>query len=334
MEPNARTMETRYNLTALNGDEVTMFKSLQFTDEIHRLISTPPTDNASSFTALLELPSPQAVELLYSPESSNLIPTSPLNFEDFKDNFHFPSNTCLIERDTRFSAEVNNNNESEKSKSPESKNLSTNLEKAIKSEQAETESSQPLASDPTLDKQNIKRNDGENKVKGSTKKNKTAVNESSENAQKLPYVHVRARRGKATDSHSHNFFYINMNIYYGVYIVVDSGYCEGSAGVADDEPKPPALRLRVERRWGYDSFSLLLNHSKSVGSSGSCLGTARKENVRKPQGRKPSLVRQTKDIPSTASCAGEKANDNCLVQKNQYYINCMEKIVIDGVFCL
>ncbi|KAE8684216.1 Basic helix-loop-helix DNA-binding superfamily protein, putative isoform 2 [Hibiscus syriacus] len=189
MEPNARTMETRYNLTALNGDEVTMFKSLQFTDEIHRLISTPPTDNASSFTALLELPSPQAVELLYSPESSNLIPTSPLNFEDFKDNFHFPSNTCLIERDTRFSAEVNNNNESEKSKSPESKNLSTNLEKAIKSEQAETESSQPLASDPTLDKQNIKRNDGENKVKGSTKKNKTAVNESSENAQKLPYVH-------------------------------------------------------------------------------------------------------------------------------------------------
>ncbi|XP_039032845.1 transcription factor bHLH60-like [Hibiscus syriacus] len=206
MEPNARTAETRSNLTALDGDEVTAFESLQFTDEIHRLISAPPTDNASSFTALLELPSPQAVELLYSPESSKLIPASPPNVEDFKGNFHFPSNTCLIERDARFSAEVNNNNESEKSKSPESKKLSTNLEKAVKSEPAETGSSQLLVSDPTLDKRNIKRKDGENKVKGSTKKSKTTVNESSENSQKLPYVHVRARRGQATDSHSHNFF--------------------------------------------------------------------------------------------------------------------------------
>ncbi|XP_039017568.1 transcription factor bHLH60-like [Hibiscus syriacus] len=206
MEPNARTAETRYNLTTLDGDEVTTFESLQFTDEIHRLISAPPTDNASSFTALLELPSPQAIELLYSSESSKLIPSLPPNVEDFKDNFHFALNTCLIERDARFSTEVNNNNESEKSKSHESKKLSTNLEKAIKSEPAETESSQSLVSDPTLDKQNIKRNDGENKVKGSTKKSKTAVNESSENAQKLPYVHVRTCRGQATDSHSHNFF--------------------------------------------------------------------------------------------------------------------------------
>ncbi|KAE8678018.1 Basic helix-loop-helix DNA-binding superfamily protein, putative isoform 2 [Hibiscus syriacus] len=141
---------------------------------------------------LLELPSPQAIELLYSPELLKLIPALPPNVEYFKDNFHFSLNTCLIERDARFSAEVNNNNESEKSKSPESKKLSTNLEKTLKSESAETESSQPLVSDPTLDKQNIKRNNGENKVKGSTKKSKTAVNESSENTQKLSYVHVRA----------------------------------------------------------------------------------------------------------------------------------------------
>ncbi|MBA0642888.1 hypothetical protein Goklo_027221, partial [Gossypium klotzschianum] len=39
-------------------------------------------------------------------------------------------------------------------------------------------------------------------VKGSTKKSKTATNERLEDAEKLPYVHVRARRGQATDSHS------------------------------------------------------------------------------------------------------------------------------------
>lgn len=36
-------------------------------------------------------------------------------------------------------------------------------------------------------------------AKGSTKKSK---NEDSEHAEKLPYVHVRAPRGQATDSHS------------------------------------------------------------------------------------------------------------------------------------
>lgn len=36
-------------------------------------------------------------------------------------------------------------------------------------------------------------------AKGSAKKSK---NERSEAAEELPYVHVRARRGQATDSHS------------------------------------------------------------------------------------------------------------------------------------
>ncbi|XP_039010822.1 transcription factor bHLH48-like [Hibiscus syriacus] len=200
MESKAGTAETRSKLTAPDGAEVTAFESLQFTDETHRLISAPPTDNASSFTALLELPSPQVVELLHASDSPKLIAASPTNVEDFKRNFHFPSNTGLIERDRRFSGETNNNNE--KRNSPESKNLSANLEKAVKSEPAETESSQPLVSDPTLETRSIKRKDRENKVKGSTKKSKTAVNESSDDAQKLPYVHVRARRGQGTDSHS------------------------------------------------------------------------------------------------------------------------------------
>ncbi|XWS59198.1 hypothetical protein CRYUN_Cryun08bG0101100 [Craigia yunnanensis] len=205
MEPNAGTTEARSNRTPSEGDEVAALESLQFTDEIHRLISAPPTDNASSFTALLELRAPQAIQLLHSPESAKLIAAPAPNVEDFKGSFHFPSNNGLIERAARFSvvsAEGNNNNN--KSNSPEttSNNSSANLLKAVKSEPAETESSQPLVSVPTVEKRSIKRKDREKKVKGSTKKRKTAAYESSEDAEKLPYVHVRARRGQATDSHS------------------------------------------------------------------------------------------------------------------------------------
>ncbi|XP_040943498.1 transcription factor bHLH60 isoform X3 [Gossypium hirsutum] len=205
MESNAGTTETRSNVTVPDGGEVAAFESLQFTDEIHRLISAPGTDNASSFTALLELPATQVVELLHSPESVKLIVASAPNVEDFKGSFHFPSNTGLIQKDARFSVfSGEGNNKNEKSNSPEmtSKNSSANLEKAVKSEPAETVSSLPLVSDPTMENRNIKRKDREKKVKGSTKKSKTATNERLEDAEKLPYVHVRARRGQATDSHS------------------------------------------------------------------------------------------------------------------------------------
>nr|KJB16405.1 hypothetical protein B456_002G229100 [Gossypium raimondii]KJB16408.1 hypothetical protein B456_002G229100 [Gossypium raimondii]KJB16409.1 hypothetical protein B456_002G229100 [Gossypium raimondii]KJB16410.1 hypothetical protein B456_002G229100 [Gossypium raimondii] len=205
MESNAGTTETRSNVTVPDGGEVAAFESLQFTDEIHRLISAPATDNASSFTALLELPATQVVELLHSPESVKLIVASAPNVEDFKGSFHFPSNTGLIQKDARFSVfSGEGNNKNEKSNSPEmtSKNSSANLEKAVKSEPAETASSLPLVSDPTVENRNIKRKDREKKVKGSTKKSKTATNERLEDAEKLPYVHVRARRGQATDSHS------------------------------------------------------------------------------------------------------------------------------------
>ncbi|XWS66404.1 hypothetical protein CRYUN_Cryun05aG0196400 [Craigia yunnanensis] len=207
MKLNSGTMETRSNGTATDGDEVAALESLQFTDELHRLISATTTDNASSFTALLELPAPQAVELLHSPESAKLIaaPAPALNVEDFKGSFHFPSNSGLIERAARFSVfagEGNNNNKKNNSPGTTSNNSSANLEKAVKSEPAETESSQPLVSDPTVEKRSIKRKYREKKVKGSAKKSKTAATESSEDAEKLPYVHVRARRGEATDSHS------------------------------------------------------------------------------------------------------------------------------------
>ncbi|XVF75846.1 hypothetical protein PTKIN_Ptkin13bG0219700 [Pterospermum kingtungense] len=204
-------METRSNGAVSDRDEVATLESLQFTDEIHRLISPTTTDNASSFTALLGLPAPEAVELLHSPESAIAAPAPASNVVGFKGGFHFPSNSGLVERAARFSVfagegNLNNNNSSsnKKSNSPQttSNNSSANLEKAVKSEPAETESSQPLVSDPTVEKRSIKRKDREKKVKESTKKSKTAANESSVDAEKLPYVHVRARRGQATDSHS------------------------------------------------------------------------------------------------------------------------------------
>ncbi|XP_022742552.1 transcription factor bHLH48-like [Durio zibethinus] len=205
MEPNTGTAETRSNGTASDGDDVAALESLQFTDEIHRLISATTTNNASSFTALLELPAPEAVELLHSPESAKLMAAPAPNIEDFKASFHFPSNSGLIERAARFSLFAgvgNNNNNTSNSPETPSNNPSANPQKAVKSEPAETESSEPLVSDPTVEKRCIKRKDREKKVKGSTKKSKTAMNESSEDAEKLPYVHVRARRGQATDSHS------------------------------------------------------------------------------------------------------------------------------------
>ncbi|MBA0687747.1 hypothetical protein Goari_015256, partial [Gossypium aridum] len=203
MESNAGTLETRSNKTALEREEVAALESLQFTDEIHCLMSAPATDNASSFTALLELPAPQAVQLIHSPDSAKLIaaPAPAPNVEDFKGGFHFPSNGGLIERAARFSVFAGEGNN--KSDSPEatSNNSSANLQKAVKSEPAETDSSQPLISDPTVENRGIKRKDRE-KVKGQTKKSKTTVKESSDDTEKLPYVHVRARRGQATDSHS------------------------------------------------------------------------------------------------------------------------------------
>ncbi|KAK8588795.1 hypothetical protein V6N13_087690 [Hibiscus sabdariffa] len=207
MELNAGTAGIGSHKTASERDEVAALESLQFTDEIRRLMSAPATDNASSFTALLELPAPQAVQLIHSPDSAKLIaaPVPAPNVDDFKGSFNFPFNSGLIERATRFSlfAGDGNNNDNNKSNSPEptSYNSSANLQKPVKSEPAETESYQPLVSDPTVENRSTKRKDRE-KVKGSTKKSKTGANESSDDAEKLPYVHVRARRGQATDSHS------------------------------------------------------------------------------------------------------------------------------------
>uniref|UniRef100_A0A7C8Z3H1 BHLH domain-containing protein n=1 Tax=Opuntia streptacantha TaxID=393608 RepID=A0A7C8Z3H1_OPUST len=77
----------------------------------------------------------------------------------------------------------------------------------VKTEPLDSGGSNPNSSDPTTGSESekekpSKRKEREKKEKGSTKKSKTTANQNSEEGEKLPYVHVRARRGQATDSHS------------------------------------------------------------------------------------------------------------------------------------
>ncbi|PRQ44576.1 putative transcription factor bHLH family [Rosa chinensis] len=181
-------------------------ETLQFREEIQRLMTVPP-DNASSFTALLELPPTQAMELLHlSPESEpNPAPAAvsgkPPLLEPcahpFNSSLTFPSNAALIERAAKFSIFGGGEQSPETGAVPS--NPGVNLEK-VKSEPAESDSN-PNSSQETKNNQrsSAKRKEREKKVKVSMKKSKI---EAKEDADKIPYVHVRARRGQATDSHS------------------------------------------------------------------------------------------------------------------------------------
>ncbi|PQQ10367.1 transcription factor bHLH48-like [Prunus yedoensis var. nudiflora] len=181
------------------------FESLQFREEIHRLMAVPP-ENTSSFTALLELPPTQAMELLHlSPEANSTTTPAAISGEarvqhPFNSSLRFPTNPALIERAAKFSIFAGEG-------SPETSSIPSNsgadLEK-VKTEPVETDSN-PNSSQLTLDvtknnqRSSAKRKEREKKVKVSTKKSKSEI---KEDADKVPYVHVRARRGQATDNHS------------------------------------------------------------------------------------------------------------------------------------
>ncbi|XP_021801009.1 transcription factor bHLH48-like [Prunus avium] len=181
------------------------FESLQFREEIHRLMTLPP-ENASSFTALLELPPTQAMELLHlSPEANSTPTPAAISGEarvqhPFNSSLRFPTKPALIERAAKFSIFAGEG-------SPETSSIPSNsgadLEK-VKTEPVETDSN-PNLSQLTLDatknnqRSSAKRKEREKKVKVSTKKSKSEI---KEDADKVPYVHVRARRGQATDNHS------------------------------------------------------------------------------------------------------------------------------------
>lgn len=221
MEPSGVTVAGSTAIGAQHGEAG--LDSLQFGEEIQRLMTAPP-ESASSFTALLELPAPQAMELLHHAPDSDRPPATTaaaVNLSDepllrkpsFPSHHHhqpfstsnltFLFNLDLIERAAKYSVFAGEHSP-ETSSVPS--NSSANLDK-VKNEPAETDSnpnsSQPPVSDPTAEEKNqrpsAKRKEQEKKAKASAKKSK---NESKQDAEKLPYVHVRARRGQATDSHS------------------------------------------------------------------------------------------------------------------------------------
>ncbi|XP_039682567.1 transcription factor bHLH60 isoform X2 [Medicago truncatula] len=171
--------------------EQTTFESIQFNEEIQGIMA-PATETANSFTALLELPPTQVVELLHSSEITGK-PPKPYPLTCNTGNLTFPSNAALVERAARFSVFAGEN-------STNSPNLPQ-----VKDELPETEEG-GCVSDPTVENTNFKsakRKEREKKVKLSSKKSKSiAADENSGNGEELPYVHVRVRRGQATDSHS------------------------------------------------------------------------------------------------------------------------------------
>ncbi|XP_021724053.1 transcription factor bHLH48-like isoform X1 [Chenopodium quinoa] len=177
--------------------------SYPFGEEFQKLIIAP--ENGNSFTALLGLPPNQAMELLTDDSSAAAAGAGASGggggdvvkrhrISAFNHSLSslpaLPSNRALIERAAKYSVFAN-----EDSSSPELK---------VKSEPLDDAGSNPNSgSDPTAgsesDKEKpLKRKEREKKGKGSSKKNKAT----SEDDEKLPYVHVRARRGQATDSHS------------------------------------------------------------------------------------------------------------------------------------
>ncbi|XP_042498862.1 transcription factor bHLH48-like [Macadamia integrifolia] len=195
----------------------------QFGGEIQELMTenalqeaavVPATGN--SFTALLGLPPNQAIELLHEPVSvkSQEILAADIwkdsqeeqrTFGSYSFNCSspiFPSNAALVERAARFSVFAAAEDSPEASSVP---SISSENSPKLKAEPADSESNRSsspiLSSAATIPKENqksTKRKERE-KVKGSAKKSKTDGNKDGE---KLPYVHVRARRGQATDSHS------------------------------------------------------------------------------------------------------------------------------------
>lgn len=137
--------------------EATGLDSLHIGEEFRQLVTLPP-ENAGSFTALLELPPTQAVELLHFTDTSSsqaavtgIAPPLP-SFGTLT----FPSNPVLMERAARFSViateQQNGNVSGETTTSSVPSNSSANLDR-VKTEPAETESSQRLTSDQAVENQ-------------------------------------------------------------------------------------------------------------------------------------------------------------------------------------
>ncbi|XP_059623078.1 transcription factor bHLH60-like [Cornus florida] len=150
-------------------------ESFQFGEEIQRLMSTP-LEVGSSFTALLELPTNQAMSLLHSPQSDDTPAKlsggvwnnhhNPYHIQSLNCTLTFPSNTALkkkkndwvitalLDRASKFSVFAATVNSLETSSIPS--NSSGNSYK-VKPEPFDSDSnpdSSPMVSDPTVSNKN------------------------------------------------------------------------------------------------------------------------------------------------------------------------------------
>ncbi|GMH20126.1 hypothetical protein Nepgr_021967 [Nepenthes gracilis] len=191
-------------------------QAYQLGEEFQMLMAGPPP-TGNSFTALLELPANQAMELLHSPGAADSPTELPLkrhhnmSHRSARNHPHdcapaFPSNAALNEGATKYSgistaAAFGGGGQD----SPESSSSANAMK--VKSEPMDSGSSPnslPHTSNPTVASKNEKHTKRKEREKGkaTNKKNKTAANDNSKEGERLPYVHVRARRGQATNSHS------------------------------------------------------------------------------------------------------------------------------------
>ncbi|RWW14965.1 hypothetical protein GW17_00021217 [Ensete ventricosum] len=204
-------------------------ESLRFEEEIQSLID-PSFDASSaaggSFTALLGLPANQAVELLHHPgpgePPASAASSSPIAGDlwrlrlveqhavtdtlrlPFGCSSTFPSDAALVERAARFSVFATDD-------SPASSS-GGGLSPELKAEPPDSHSPPTLPVPAEKPRRPSKRKECEkSKAKAVAKKSKSAEEntsaakpaaEENTSGDKLPYVHVRARRGQATDSHS------------------------------------------------------------------------------------------------------------------------------------
>uniref|UniRef100_A0A1D1XWD3 Transcription factor bHLH48 n=1 Tax=Anthurium amnicola TaxID=1678845 RepID=A0A1D1XWD3_9ARAE len=210
-----------------NGREIA--ETLRF-EAIHSLMGDNEAgpQNGSSFTALLGLPPNQAMELLHEPEPghSPAIPPpadiwqlhegeqKPLDGFPFGCFPTFPSNADLVERAARFS--VFAAEDSPQTTSSGRSNSGAYLTNAIKAEPVDSDSNPNSSAGSKPQQQRPPKRKGHEKTKAAGKGCAKRARSSSEDGipraaeeshgggekETLPYVHVRARRGQATDSHS------------------------------------------------------------------------------------------------------------------------------------
>lgn len=208
---------------------------------LNPMFESPPV-TGSSFTALLGLPPTQAVELLHNPPrpapSPVVLAAAAAGFRliDHHETLAlppgcsptFPSNAALVDRAARFSVFA-------AAESPEVSNSGEISAAKMKTEPADSGDRPIIDRSPRVagnkrkeaEKSKVKSTLGlelglgfpifgnsklkiilrvfavlgADQVKGTAKKSKSAE-ENTADDEKLPYVHVRARRGQATDSHS------------------------------------------------------------------------------------------------------------------------------------